>query len=255
MRGQLVLTLTADQHPRGVSVQAIGTEFTHWGAEPAYIARTHPFDYTAEVWKPAQEGDVLPAGVYTYAFAFDLPVSLPPSFDGILTEIGYGLKAKVDLPRHIDLHAELGFLVLAGAPAIADAPVAGEGHDESGRRIRLELPRSVYRLGGPIQGTLLLTRPGAGRSRRLTIELLSRERGSAQGIWAEHVEREAELHIELEHVVGDITYPFTFTVPDSAAASFSGEHSELIWHVRAHLDVARAHDLIADAQVTVVEVG
>lgn len=253
MRGRLVLTLATDQHPRRVSVHAIGTEFTHWGVEPAYIARTHPLDHLVEVWKPAQEGDALPAGVYTYPFAFDLPANLPPSFDGIVTEIGYGLKAKVDLPRHIDLHAEIGFVVLATAPALADKPVSSEAQDESGRQITLELPQSVYRLGEPINGMVRLVRPGAGRSRRLTVELFSRERGSAQGVWTEHVEREADLHIELEHVVEDITYPFTFTVPDSATAVFSGEHSELTWHVRAQLDVARAHDLVADVQVTVVE--
>ena len=255
MRGKLVLTLATAQHPRSVSVQAIGAEFTNWGAEPAYIARTHPLDRSVEVWHPAREGDALPAGDYTYPFAIDLPTALPPSFDGVLTEIGYGLKAKVDLPRHIDLHTEIGFVVLAAAPPIADKPVAVETQDESGRQITLELPNSVYRLGEPIKGTLRLARPGAGRSRRLTIELLSRERGSAQGVWTEYVEREADVHVELEHILEDVTCPFTFTVPDSAAPSFSGEHSELTWHVRAHLDVARAHDLIADAVIAVVEEG
>ena len=253
VRGSLVLTLATEQHPRRVSLHAIGTEATGWGTQPTYIARTHPLDQSVELWKPAQEGDALPAGAYTFPFAIDLPGSLPPSFNGMLTEIGYGLKAKVDLPLHIDLHTEIGLMVLATAPPLADEPVSIEARDESGRQIGLELPKSMYRLGETINGTLRIARPGAGRSRRLTVELLSRERGSAQGVWTEYVEREAGFRVELEHVVEDSTYPFTFKVPDLAAPSFNGEHSELTWHVSARLDVARAHDLVAEVKVTVVE--
>jgi len=253
VRGNLVLTLAAEQHPRGVSLHAIGTEFTNWGAEPVYIARTHPLDHTLEVWKPARDGDALPAGTHTFPFAIDLPADLPPSFDGLLTEIGYGLKAKVDLPMHIDMRAETGLIVLAAVPPLIDAPASIETHDEAGRQITLELPKSVYQLGETISGMLHVARSGAGRSRRLIVELLSRERGSAQGVWNEHIEREADLHVELEHVTEDAAYPFTFRVPDSAAPSFSGEHSELTWHVSARLDIARAPDVVVETTVIVVE--
>lgn len=253
MRGNLTLALDSDQHPRSVTLHAVGTEVTSWGTQPTYIARTHPLDQTLELWKPAREGDVLAAGLRAFAFAIDLPPALPPSFDGMLTEIGYGLKAKVDLPRHVDLHAEAGFIVMASAPDIVDEVISIEAHDESGRHIVLELPRRVHRLGETIGGTVRLVRPGIGRSRRLKIELLSRERGSAQGIWTEHIEREADLRIELEHVAEDAAYPFGFKVPDSAMPSFSGGHSELTWRVSAQLEVARAPDLIAQADIVVVE--
>jgi hypothetical protein len=253
VRGRLALTLASEQHPRRISLHAIGTEFTHWGAQPAYIARTHPLDRIVDLWRPAREGESLPAGAHTYPFEIALPPNLPPSFDGVLTEIGYGLKAKVDLPFHVDLRAEIGLIVLAQVPAIAEPTAPVTAHDESGRQIGLELPRSVYRLGETIRGSVRIARPGAGRSRRLVIELLSRERGSAQGIWAEDVEREADSRVELEHVAEDSSYPFAFKVPDSAAPTFQGEHSELNWHVRARLDVARSHDLIAEVKVTIVE--
>jgi len=35
--------------------------------------------------------------------------------------------------------------------------------------------------------------------------------------------------------------------------TFRGEHSALTWHVRARLTVSRAHDLIAEVEVTIVE--
>jgi len=253
VRGNLVLRLDAEQHPRRVTLHAIGTEVTSWGTQPTYIARTHPLDCTLELWKPAREGEELAAGTRLFAFAIDLPPTLPPSFDGMLTEIGYGLKAKVDLPRHVDLHAELGLIVTAAAVDTVNNPVSAEAHDDSGRHITLELPRRVYRLGETIGGTVRIVRPGSGRSRRLKIELLARERGSAQGIWAEHVEREADLRIELEHVAEDSAFPFNFTAPDSAVPTFSGEHSELGWHVSAQLEVARAPDLIVQAGIVVVE--
>ena len=50
-----------------------------------------------------------------------------------------------------------------------------------------------------------------------------------------------------------MTYPFTFKVPDWAAPTFRGEHSALTWHVRARLEVARTHDLMAEVEVTIVE--
>ncbi len=254
VRGRVVFTLAGEQHPRSVSLHAVGTEFTNWGAEPTYIARTHPLDRTVDLWRPAREGEALPAGTHTFPFAIDLPTDLPPSFDGLLTEIGYGLRAKVDLPMHVDKHADAGFIVLAAAPPLADEPVSSQTHDESGRQLTLELPKSAYLLGEFIGGTLRIVRPpSAGRSRRLIIELLSRERGSAQGVWTEYVEREADFRVELEHVVEDVAYPFAFKVPDSAAPSFRGEHSELTWHVAARLDVARAHDLVAEVEVTVTE--
>lgn len=255
VRGTLVVTLDADHRPRGITLQAIGTEFTNWGAQPAYIARTHPLDQTLQIWKPAHDGEVLPSGRHEYLFAIDLPANLPPSFDGVLTEIGYGLKAKVDLPLHIDMHAEVGFIVLAPVPAIAEPPQPVMAHDDSGRHITLELPRSVYRLGETLSGVVRVARPGAGRSRRLTVELLSRERGSAQGIWAEDAEREADARIELEQVAEDTDYPFAFKLPESVVPTFRGQHSELIWQVRARLEVARAHDLIAEVEVTLVEPG
>lgn len=253
LRGQVVLTLEAAQHPRSVTLHAIGTEFTNWGAEPAYIARTHPLDHHIELWKPAQAGSAFPEVAQTFPFAIDLPATLPPSFDGLLTEIGYGLKAKVDLPMAIDLHTEVGFIVLASSPAIPDEPISAEARDTSGRHMLLELPRRVYRLGETVGGTLWIARPGENRSRRLTIELLSRERGSAQGVWTGYVEREADVRVELEHVLEESTYPFQFKLPDSAAPSFQGDHSELTWLVSARLDVARAHDLAAEATIVVVE--
>jgi hypothetical protein len=253
VRGNLLLALATDQHARSVSLHAIGTEFTNWGTQPTYVARTHPLDQIVELWKPAQEGELLQAGDYTFPFAIDLRAGLPPSFDGLLTEIGYGLKAKVDLPRHVDWHAEVGFIVLAAAPASDDRPVSAAAQDESGRRLLIELPQTVYRLGETISGGVRLTRPEGDRSRRLTIELTSRERGHAQGVWTDYAEREADFRVELEHVGEDATYSFAFKVPDSAAPSFQGEHSELAWHVGARLDVARAHDLFAEVSVTIVE--
>lgn len=253
VRGQVVLASEGELHPRGVSLHAIGTEFTNWGTQPAYIARTHSLDQHVELWTPAREGEPLAAGTYTFPFAIDLPPDAPPSFDGLLTEIGYGLRAKVDLPRHIDLHAETGFIVLAAAPVGEDKAIQVEAHDESGRRIQLSLPRSVVRLGDTLEGVLRITRPGEGRSQRVIVELLSRERGSAQGVWTEYVDREADLRIELEHVQADSSYPFAFKVPDSAAPTFSGAHSELSWHVGARLVVAHAPDVVIGATLTVVE--
>jgi len=253
LRGQVVMNLAGEQHPRRISLHAIGTEFTNWGVQPAYIARTHPLDQTIDLWKPAREGESLPTGTHTYPFEIILPPNLPPSFNGVLTEIGYGLKAKVDLPMHIDMHAEAGFVVLAPVPALAEPPTPVTAHDESGRQIALELPRSVYRLGETIGGSMRIARPGAGRSRRLTVELISRERGSAQSIWAEDVEREADARVELEHVAEESTYPFTFKVPESAVPTFRGGHSELTWHVRARIDVARSQDLTAEIEVTIIE--
>lgn len=253
MRGRLIVTLATDQHPRGVSLHAIGTEFTNWGTQPTYVARTHPLDQNVELWKPAKEGDALAAGTHTFPFEINLPPELPPTFDGMLTEIGYGLRAKVDLPRHIDLHAEKGFVVLAGVPAIVEPPTPVEARDASGRQLSLQLPRSVYRLGESISGVVRVTRPGDGRSRRLKIELLSRERGHAQGVRTEYVEREADVRTELERVVEDSAYPFTFNVPDSAVPTFSGGHCELTWHISAQLEVARAPDLVIEVAVTVLE--
>ena len=249
-----MLSLDGEQHPRQITLRAIGTEFTNWGAEPAYIARTHVLDQTLELWKPAREGDALPAGAHAFPFAVELPPDLPPTFEGMLTEIGYGLRAKVDLPRHIDLHAEAGFIVLAIVQSPEDTPVAVDASDESGRAIALELPRSAYRLGDAVSGTVRVVRTGEGQARRLTMELLSKERGSAQGVWTEHVEREADVRIELTHATEGATYLFTFTIPDSAVPSFSGTHSSLAWHVSARLNVARAQDLVAETEIAVVEI-
>jgi len=255
VRGQVSVTLVAEQHPRGITLQAVGTEFTNWGVQPSFIARTHCLDRSIDLWKPQREGEALPPGTHAFPFAIELPPTLPPSFDGLLTEIGYGLKAKVDLPRHVDLHAEAGFIVVATLPAVEDKPVHIEARDDTGRYMALDLPRTVYRLGQTIEGVVHLTRPREARARRLTVELLSRERGNAQGVWTDYVEREADVRIELEHVVEDSAYPFTFKLPDSAAPTYSGEHSELSWRVVARLDAPRSPDLIAEAGIVVGEVG
>lgn len=253
VRGRVVLTLSGDCRSRGVVLNAIGTEATSWGAQPTYIARTRPLDRALDLWRPQRAEDALPAGAHDFPFAIELPADLPPSFEGILTEIGYGLKAKVDLPYHIDLHAEAGFLVMARAPSNEDAPASVEARDESSRRIVLELPRTVYRLGEAVSGVVRLARPIDDRSRRLTVEIQSRERGEAQGIRAEHVEREADVRIGLEHIAGDSEHPFTFRTPNSATPTFNGGHSELAWYVAARLDIPREPDLIVETKLVVTE--
>lgn len=254
MRGKVILTVEKELHPRGISLHAIGTEFTNWGTHPEYIIRTHPLDDMYDIWKPKRDSNVLAVGQHQYPFAIKLPSSLPPSFDGMLTEIGYGLQVKVDLPRRFDLHARTSLVVLCSNEDRGDDGVAVKTQDDTGRQLELKLPKSVYRLGESISGVVRIARASAGRSVRLVVEMLSRERGSAQGVWTEYVNREADFRVELQHIDEDESEcPFLFRIPNLGAPSFAGMHSELSWNIGARLEVFREHDLAVEARVVVVE--
>ncbi|PVD19350.1 hypothetical protein C0Q70_19837 [Pomacea canaliculata] len=94
-----------------------------------YSADEEYFQYKFILWtleSKSEESECMSAGVHSFPFSMELPLNLPPSFEGDYGYIRYWAKATMDRPWKFDHHTKRAFTVISNLdlneePGIADS--------------------------------------------------------------------------------------------------------------------------------------
>jgi hypothetical protein len=251
VQGLVRLADTSELRPRSVTLHAFGDEITSLGLNVAMQEHTHPFDLSFSLWTPSIERDTLPAGEHRLPFEFVLPEVLPPTFNGELTQIGYRLEVKVDLPLHVDVRAEQSFVVLVPPLVDADKAIRATASLPDGLTLELNLKASGFQPGDHILGDLQIIGTGATAIQSATIDLMAREKGEAHA-FVDHVEStRVRIEIDPSRLTTGQPFPIDLPIPEDVDPSFMGQHSAKSRLVRAELKLADDRSLAAEAAIRI----
>jgi Arrestin (or S-antigen), N-terminal domain len=217
--GTLELHLDAPRTARGIRLRIYGEEYTHvrvshgqhsvtyYDRQPilheeiVFAGRERLATFIeglTDVWDTVLnriEHMELPAGVRCYPFAFSLPANAPPTYDGSAAEVEYRLLGTVDVPIRMDLRRRQDLMVYPRTEAVGrSSPVSSQYPPVEERRsiwemeigihpnvrATLALPRSRFRIGERIEGTLTVEDTGGALIRGVEFTLTAQEEAHAQ---------------------------------------------------------------------------
>lgn len=118
VRGYIYLTLLSLKKCRGIKIKVKGEAKTSWNRTEGkgQTRYTGHEEYLArkQYLLGGRDDEVeLSAGNHIFHFEFNLPSSLPSSFESKLGYIRYTLKATIDLPWQIDIETKSAFTVIS----------------------------------------------------------------------------------------------------------------------------------------------
>jgi sporulation-control protein spo0M len=250
VRGTLHLSARSELRPRDVVLHVFGEEVIMLGPNSLMSERSHTFDLSISLWKPAAHDDKLPQGEHDFPVEFVLPAGLPPSFNGEFTRIVYLITGKVDLPLHSDIHHEHQFNVLPAPLTETEKPVRTVAQSPQGVRVELALTASGFYPGDHIQGTLQVTGLASAKLTAVIVEIVSREKAEAHE-FVDHFDKvRVRAEIDPAQLSGGQSFPIDLPIPEDADPSFVGQHSAKSRLVRATLHCANAPALITEVPIT-----
>lgn len=201
----------------------------------------------------------LPAGKTEWRSRFELPASLPPTYEGGRAGIEYSLLAHIDIPWWPDRTAQ--FVVVVAAPALP-AP-ASEGVRFSSRpagplareaHVECSLASPYLAPGGVLEGSVALSNVAHNRYQGVSVALVGSETLQTE-------DRKYQRRAEAVRYSIDVAapqpfeemraYPFQMRVPAGLPHSRKAVLFELAWYVEVRAKLAWARDLLVDIPVTV----
>ncbi|CAB05787.1 Arrestin C-terminal-like domain-containing protein [Caenorhabditis elegans] len=119
--GRVVLSTTKEKYKaRAVNIKILGLAHTSWTDYESvrrvdadgkvshhrqsvhYSANVNYLDYTLLLWACKDGSNELAAGEYAWSFSYNLPLNVPPSFEGKYGYLRYSVTAEVDRPWRLD---------------------------------------------------------------------------------------------------------------------------------------------------------
>lgn len=266
LTGTTTLQIDKELDLRRFWVELVGYERTrvhhHHGKHSHTHIETNTFVYkTKDVWSA---GKAKP-GTHKFDFEFDIPPDTLPSYSGTNGKIIYQVNSRVDVPLWFDVKDHRFINVVPGRSTYGDKPVdlnvgypSGHGpgmeipsnYDQEG--FFLNLPRSVYRPGEAVAGTIWVNNPRRKKIRKIDVDIKGVEWVSAQGHTRERTVESQALDIPLEEGMEGTGIPFQVQLPREARTTFLGHLIRFRWEIRVNLDVAWAFDTSAKAYIYVV---
>lgn len=196
----------------------------------------------------------LPAGEYTYEFAFPIPHGAAPSYRGTHVDVTYDLSARVDIPGAFDLTASVPVQVRQHGTFVQSS-VSGEHRPKTGLtglftadvEMQVDAPDCRFRAGDPLPFTVRVKNLGGKRVRGLNVYFVRREWARAQGYTrsTDHNLQAMQIPVERFSLDGE---PVMLSVPSPAdLVSYGSSISSVTWLLRVDLDIAWGVDASVEA--------
>ena len=117
INGRVILNCQEQKKLRGIYLTLVGRAYVHWseqrGKQTVRYRDEEPyFNFQVKLWGGDGGSQQLPPGNYEWPFSFQLPSTLPTSYEGYYGNIRYWLEARMGRPWKFDHVTKFAFTVL-----------------------------------------------------------------------------------------------------------------------------------------------
>jgi hypothetical protein len=196
---------------------------------------------------------VIRKGKTEIPFEFIIPNNTLSSYSGKNAWITYSVKTTIDKKMRIDVNSSINFDVIFqyDNSNISSRPISVSTFKANDLELKLDLDKSVYNVGDTIRGTINVKKLNPDIDIRGTeILLISLEKAIASN-------RTVETKIyENKYKITDWkekqNCPFQMDIPQMVTRSYRGRYSEIVWEIKAKVDLPLSQDLNAEAIIEII---
>jgi hypothetical protein len=196
---------------------------------------------------------VIRKGKTEIPFEFIIPCNTLSSYSGKNAWITYSVNTTIDKKMRIDVNSSINFDVISqyDNSNISSRPISVSTLKANDLALKLDLDKSVYHVGDTIRGAINVKKLNPDIDIRGTeILLISLEKAIASN-------RTVETKIyENKYKITDWkekqNCPFEIDIPQIVTRSYRGRYSDIIWEIKAKVDLPLSQDLDAEAIIEII---
>ncbi len=192
-----------------------------------------------------EEGAIRSGSYSEHKLAFEVPPTAPPSASGEITNVEWKIRVTLGVRKAPDVIEERLVTVLSPSWFYANWAESAPELDSAGVcEMGFRLPGRSFRVGGRIEGTLIVSPRQDFEARTVRVELVRREIVPREaGNTAETVQASAVIDESPRFQAGSSReYAFAMEVPEAAGPCLKTEQTYVGWWLRAVVDRGMAID-------------
>lgn len=195
---------------------------------------------------------VIKKGKTEIPFEFTIPYNTLSSYHGKNAWIKYSVKATIDKKMRTDVNSSIDFVVISQYyNNNINRPISVSTSSRNGLDLKLDLNKSVYNVGDKVRGTINISKLNSNiEIREIEIILTATEKASASDRTVATTMYENKYKITDWNDKQDC--PFEIDIPEYGIKSYRGRYSEIIWEVKAKIDLPLSQDLNAEVMIEVI---
>ena len=197
---------------------------------------------------------VIRKGKIDVPFEFIIPDNILSSYNGKNAWIKYSVKATIDKKMRMDVNSSINFEVIScqyDNNSNISRPISVSTFKTNDLVLKLDLDKSVYNAGDKIRGTINISKLNPDIDiRGIETILIATEKATASSRIV------ASTMYENKYKITDWTEkqdcPFEIDIPGDVIKSYRGRYSEIIWEIKAKVDLPLSQDLNAVALIEII---
>jgi len=206
--------------------------------------------------KKARDGKdiVIRKGKTDVPFEFIIPDNILSSYNGKNAWIKYSVKATIDKKMRMDVNSSINFEVISSQydnNSNISRPISVSTFKTNDLVLKLDLDKSVYNAGDKIRGTINISKLNPDIDiRGIETILIATEKATASSRIVASTMYENKYKITDWKEKQDC--PFEIDIPGDVIKSYRGRYSEIIWEIKAKVDLPLSQDLNAVALIEII---
>ena len=197
---------------------------------------------------------VIRKGKIDVPFEFIIPDNILSSYNGKNAWIKYSVKATIDKKMRMDVNSSINFEVISSQydnNSNISRPISVSTFKTNDLVLKLDLDKSVYNAGDKIRGTINISKLNPDIDiRGIETILIATEKATASSRIVASTMYENKYKIIDWKEKQDC--PFEIDIPGDVIKSYRGRYSEIIWEIKAKVDLPLSQDLNAVVLIEVI---
>src|SRR6476620_3702263 len=199
--------------------------------------------------KKARDGKdiVIRKGKIDFPFEFIIPDNILSSYNGKNAWIKYSVKATIDKKMRMDVNSSINFEVISSQydnNSHISRPISVSTFKTNDLVLKLDLDKSVYNAGDKIRGTINISKLNPDIDiRGIETILIATEKATESSRIVASTMYKNKYKITDWKEKQDC--PFEINIPEDVIKSYRGRYSEIIWEIKAKIDLPLSQDLNA----------